>query len=128
MPSTSITDYQVLSDGNFTLRGTPSQGEPQEKKLSFAIPDDMHVSTALARRPILAFKVRPLEDSTLHLVFDGENILNTSFDTSHTRAYREAVDLSGPLKQSPSTVEIRFLVLNGRARFGDVVMWYQINR
>ncbi len=128
MPSTSIVDYQVLSDANFTLRGTPSQNEPQEKKLSFAVPDDMHASTALARRPILAFKVRPLEDSTLHVIFDGENILTTSFDASHTRAYWEAVDLSGPLKQSPSSVEIRFLVPNGRARFGDVIMWYQINR
>ncbi|WP_194409618.1 hypothetical protein [Microbacterium cremeum] len=128
MPSTSLTDYQVLSDGNFTLRGVPVTGEPQEKTLAFAVPDDMHISTALARRPLLAFKVRPFQDSTLDVIFDGENILSTSFDTSHTRTYWEAVDLSGPLKQHPSTVSIRFLVLNGRARFGDVVMWYQINR
>jgi len=126
MPSTSLVDYQVLHDGNFTLDG--AKATSKEKVLHFVVPDDMHISSARVRRPILAFKVRPFEESTVDVLFDGEEILDTGFDASHTRGYWEAVDLSGPLKQFKSPVEVKFLVLNGRCRFADVVMWYQINR
>jgi hypothetical protein len=37
VPSTSLTDYQVLSDSNFTLNGIPTQDESTEKVLKLAI-------------------------------------------------------------------------------------------
>lgn len=123
MPSTTLTDYQILSDSNFTLNATGTIDEV----LKFAVPDDIHLGTALMRRQILAFKVRPFEDSVLTVSFDHENIVRTSFDKSHTRAYWEVVDLRGPLAQSPNTVDVRFFLNDGHARFGDVIIWYQVN-
>lgn len=124
MPSTTLTDYQILSDGNFTLK----QPGAIDKVLKFAVPDDIHLGTALMRRQILAFKVRPYEDSVLTVSLDHEAILRTSFDASHTRAYWEVVDLREPLVQSPNKVDVRFFLNDGHARFGDVIIWYQVNK
>lgn len=55
MPSTSITDYQVLMGGSLTLEfdiSNPSFPRASDDTLSW--PDDLHVSTG-ARRPILMF-------------------------------------------------------------------------
>ena len=71
---------------------------------------------------------KPSSNSQLKVFFDHDEILSTSFDASSVKGYWEAVNLGPALKQHGNPVDVRFFLVAGRARFGDVVMWYQINR
>jgi len=96
MPATnSFADYQVIRDGSITLDAGASS-DPSEETLKFLVPSNMVISNSRVRRPILAFKMRPIENSRLFVSFDSVEILDTSFDASHTRTYWEAVNLTGP--------------------------------
>lgn len=126
MPATnSFADYQIIRDQNITLDAGPSN-DPSEETLHFTVPSNMVISNSRVRRPILAFKYRPFEDSRLFVSFDSQEILDTSFDVSHTRTYWESVNLTSALSQFSSPVDVRFVCTQGRIRLADIIIWYQV--
>jgi len=126
MPSTTIADYQVLKDAQFTLE------EQDAYTMKFQVPSDFAVESG-ARQPILAFKLLPLQDNTAFKVYvnDRQVITQANISQSHTRGWwesfsaRTAFPHNAPFP-TDNTVEIR--VTNGKAQFSDVVIWYQIRR
>ncbi|MEM8571878.1 MAG: hypothetical protein AAGG56_13375 [Pseudomonadota bacterium] len=129
MPSTTITDYQVLRDGRFTL----DSGLNDVETLTFAVPDDLHLSTSGARKAVLMFKLEPQLDSQVTVRLHGGLILsNMSFPESVRHAHHETFDIAAlltPLSSVPAQgAEVLFNVPSGRVQFSDIVIWYQINR
>ncbi len=127
MASTTIADYQVLTDSNFTLSTQLNDSDPKSKVLTFKFPSDFNQNQGTARRPILAFKVRPFLDCDLTVFLDDREIMQTSFDKSHTRGYWEAFTTQN-FQRTNNQSEVKFIITQGRVRFGDVIIWYQIRR
>ena len=125
MASTTIADYQVLVDGTFALGGNVT-----DKTLTFEVPSDF-AREAGVRKPILAFKVRPDEDSVLKVSVNHHEIASFDFDRSHTRGYWEtwSAKTAFPEGQSFQTqTPVRFFLQAGKVVLSDVVIWYQIQR
>lgn len=123
----TLCDYQVLMGGSFTLNAaTPDR----ERTLNFEVPSDFEFGTG-ARRPILAFKITPLENSRFSVFLNSRKITEPSFNESHTRGYWEAFSAATPFPEGasfPNPVPLRIVMSQGSARFEDVIMWYQIKR
>ncbi len=131
MASTTIADYQVLRDSRFTL----DTGGDFSREFTFDVPDDIHGATGGARKAIISFNFRPLETSRLRILFRASEVLDTTFDISHTRMHQEVFDIGSLLFQDfgsgifrPDTVPVEFRVSPGKCRISDVVIWYQIER
>jgi hypothetical protein len=127
MASTTLCDYQVLMGGSFTL---DAAGTSRERTMHFELPSDFEFGTG-ARRPILAFKITPLENSRFNIHFNARPLIELNFNESHTRAFWEAFSAATPFPNGASLsnpVPLRFVMAQGRARFEDVIMWYQIKR
>ncbi len=129
MPSTTIADYQVLRDGNFTL----DSGHNDVETFNFTVPDDLHRSTQTKRRAILNFVMRPVEDSKITVQLHRTDVmLRRSFSASHTRMHQEVFDINHALSTDggvpASGAEVMFNVPSGKVVFSDVVIWYQIDR
>lgn len=127
MASTTIVDYQVLTDGAFTLdAGTPVRDET----LSFAMPSDFVLESGV-RRPILAFKVRPDEDSSFTVFVNAREVASFDLSQSVTRGYWEPFSANTAFPEGSrlsDNVPVRFLINSGRVILSDVVLWYQIRR
>lgn len=133
MPSTSLADYQVLSDTDFTLDANGPGDDSQS--FTFDVPDDLTTSTSGARKAVVTFKFRPIEDSQIRMEFQGAELFDIDFDRSITRMHCETFDIGGILEQDlgqpgglPTLAQFVVEVVSGRVRFGDIVIWYQINR
>lgn len=127
MASTTLCDYQVLMGGAFTLDAASTD---RERTLNFEVPSDFEFGTG-ARRPILAFKITPLQNSRFNIHFNARPLIELTFNESHTRAFWEAFSAATPFPEGssiPKPVPLRIVVAQGRARFEDVIMWYQIKR
>ncbi len=125
MASTTLADYQVLRDTSFTL------GEFDHHTLHWQISSDFHGPSSGSRKPVMAFKIRPLENDTSFeiLLHERKVIGQSNFDASHTRGYSEAFGWPDFGQGGfPNPVPVKFEVTGGSARFSDVVVWYQINR
>jgi hypothetical protein len=62
---------------------------------------------------------------------NAREIANFSLDKSHTRAMWESFSATTAFPNGssiPKPVPLRLLVSQGKVRFEDVVMWYQIKR
>lgn len=127
MASTTLCDYQVLMGDSFTLdAATPDR----ERTLNFEVPSDFEFGTG-ARRPVLAFKITPLANSRFSIFLNARKLTEPNFNESHTRAYWEAFSAATAFPEGASfsnPVPLRFVLSQGRARFEDVIMWYQIKR
>ncbi|MEM8930934.1 MAG: hypothetical protein AAGE94_07155 [Acidobacteriota bacterium] len=128
MPSTTVADYQVLQPRKFVLENGGHDSEP----LSFTLPSDFAHRNG-ARRPILAFKIRVFEDDTTFTAQIGGNDIFTveNLDTSHIRAHWKPFDAEDAFPNgtaSGSTQTLTIHMNSGKARFSDVVLWYQIRR
>ena len=127
MASTTLCDYQVLMGGTFTL---DASGPDRERTLNFEVPSDFEFGTG-ARRPILGFKITPLENSRLSIFLNVRKITEVTFNESHTRAYWEAFSAATAFPDGASfnnPAPLRIVLSQGLARFEDVIMWYQIKR
>lgn len=126
MPATnSFADYQIIRDGNITLDGGISS-DPSEVTYKFNVPTNMVTGSSGVAYPILAFKIRPTETSGLTVFFDSVEVLDTSFDASHTRAYWEAINVNLALQQGPTIKDVRIVCTSGRIRLSDIIIWYQV--
>ena len=126
MASTSLADYQVLSDGPFTL------DEYEKKVLHWTIPSDF-VRSSGSRKPVLAFTILPLEEDTdFNVKVNHRTVINMpNLSKSHTRGLWEAFNAhtafpEGVSYNNPAPLEIT--VTSGKARFTDVIVWYQVDR
>ena len=133
MPTTTITDYQVLRDSNFTIsRLTIVDNEfPQSKTFDFDIPSDLHLTNSTRRHASLAFKMRPLVDTKLTVRVNHNKLFENTFDASHTRAYWETFSMKSVLGSDANTasdVPVSFFCNTGRIVISDVILWYQIDR
>ncbi len=133
MPSTSLADYQVLSDTDSTLDANGPGDDSQS--FTFDVPDDLTTSTSGARKAIVTFKFRPIEDSQIRMQFHGAELFDINFDRSITRMHCETFDIGEILLQDfgqgsslPTSTQFVVEVVSGRVKFGDIVVWYQINR
>lgn len=126
--TTSIADYQVLRDGDLTLDA--GLGGLTETTFNFTVPNDF-VFTGNSRQPILAFKARPFENSSFKVFLNYREVVSTSLDESHTRAYWEVISATTAFPEGSSfgeTVPLRIIINSGRMSISDVVLWYQVNR
>ena len=123
----TVADYAVLRDANFTLE----PGESFETQPFFA-PDAFVAGTNLAKA-ILAYKVTPLAndpfaaevDFTVSTGVPPNNIVNVNnLRTQTIHGLWEAFPATGFGQNIGRT--FLFSVRTGRARFGDVVLWYQV--
>ena len=126
MASTSVADYQVLSDGSFTLEDYDSQ------TLALEVPSDFVMESGV-RQPIMAFKILPFNDDTAFKVYvnDREVISQTGMDKSLTRGWWESFSAKTAFPENvshPKANSVKFQVTRGKAQFSDVVLWYQIKR
>lgn len=133
MPSTSLADYQVLRDTGFTLDANGPGDNSQS--FTFDVPDDLTTSTSGARKAIVTFKLRPVENSGVRMRFHGAELFDRNFDRSITRMHCETFDIGEILLQDfgqgsslPTSTQFVVEVLSGRVVFSDIVIWYQINR
>lgn len=129
MASTTIVDYQVLRDGSFDL-DTSAGGSSSEITLDFHVPSDFAFESG-TRKPILAFKVRPREDSNFKVFLNHREIASFNLDQSHTRGYWEAFSATTAFPNGSSfsnPVPLRIFLSDGRIRLSDVIVWYQIKR
>lgn len=127
MPFDTLVDYQVLLDGRLTLSANPAFAEPQLHVLRFTVPEDFALSTARVRRPVLAFKVWPLEDCDLHLLLNSKDATRVSFKEGKAQGCRVVLDLSSVLSGAPDPISIRFSLQSGHCELADVIMWYKVN-
>lgn len=128
MPSTSITDYQVLSAPTFTL--DTANASLHEKELSLVIPDDL-VFQGSARKPILAFKITTEQATNLHVWLNLPNfqiITPIDFENGLRIGWWKVVDFTDALSvaYNPLDVALTFKINQGKCRINDVVMWYQV--
>ena len=127
MASTTLCDYQVLSDRAFTLDAATND---HEKTLYFQMPPDFHFGTG-SRKPVLAFKAAMFNDSTIKVRWNHREVATFSLDKSHTRGIWEAIHAPDAFPNNscaPGAVPLLFIVTRGKVKFSDVIMWYQINR
>jgi hypothetical protein len=127
MASTTLCDYQVLMGGSFTL---DAAGTSRERTMHFEVPSDFEFGTG-ARRPILAFKITPLQTSRFSVFLNARKLTEPTFNKSNTRAYWEAFSAATAFPEGASfdnPAPLRIVMAQGRARFEDVIMWYQIKR
>lgn len=127
MASTTLADYQVLTDGSFTLDASSST---REKTLSFTVPSDLAIESG-SRQPVIAFKVRPDEDSTFKILMNNREVASFNLDKSHTRCYWEPISATTAFPNGSSfsnPVPVKFIVRSGRVLLSDVIVWYQIKR
>lgn len=132
MPSTSLTDYQVLQDGNTHL-SVPVKEPTHERLLEFnwVFPDDLVFDDALARRPILSFKVRVFEAATFFVKLNDVVVVEpTELAPDNVKVWWEVINLNTafPDGRSHATETISLQLQGGHMRVSDVVIWYQINR
>ena len=129
MASTTIADYQVLSDGSFTL-DTVQGGSPNEATLNFEVPSDFAFESGV-RKPILTFNILPFEDSNFKVFLNHREVASFNFDKSHTRGHQEAFSATTAFPNGSSfsnPVPLRIFLSSGKIRLSDVVVWYQIKR
>ncbi|MGC3940108.1 hypothetical protein ACOTTU_20080 [Roseobacter sp. EG26] len=132
MASTSLADYQVLMDGSKTVEyDLTNPTYPRAIDDTFIWPSDLHISSG-ARRPILMFNIRPYTDVEFDVFLNTRFIaVDMDFNASHTRSHSEVFSFSSPLAAgipNNNRVAFRINMKKGRARFSDIVIWYQINR
>ncbi|MEM9319294.1 MAG: hypothetical protein AAGA70_09845 [Pseudomonadota bacterium] len=125
----TVADYAVLRDGAFTL------GPGEEERVGpFFRPDDFVAGTSLAKA-VLAYKVRPLQftdeiapvaDFTITKsgVPETEIVRTESLVGNMTVGLWEAFPATGFGQNIGSSFFFR--VSSGRARFADVILWYQV--
>ncbi|MBI1227798.1 MAG: hypothetical protein GC192_21365 [Bacteroidetes bacterium] len=122
MHLTRFADYQVISDEKFALT-TPSD---RGKTLIFRVPTHPNSwwTGNSVQKPVIFFKILPLEDSVLRILFDDFEILPpTTFEKSHTRGYWEAFSL--PDGSGPIDAPVTFRLDSGRVQISDVIISYQ---
>lgn len=118
MAMPTYVDYKVLWDGVFEL-----DSENQDHFLEFTMPNNLVHGTDLAK-PILAFIVRPVEETQVGIRVNHTDILSETYAPSVRRAFWEP--FSGKLLGTgDSNNQIRFHLDSGRVRFSEVVLWYQ---
>lgn len=125
--STTIVDYQVLTDAPFTLDASTNNSE---KTLNFEVPPDFAFGTGV-RACILSFKVRPMADSVLKFFLNNREVVTESLDKSHTRAWWEVFPASVAFPEGSSfgnPVPLRIICSDGKAALSDLIVWYQIKR
>lgn len=128
MPSTSIVDYQLLIDDSFTLDAEDPSAKTRE--LSFTMPDDFVFSSG-SRKPILNFVITTFEDSSFTIFVNGRDVASGNISQGPARSYHEAFSTTTAFPEGTSfsdNVPVRFSISSGRARFSDVVLWYQVRR
>ncbi len=125
--TTSVADYQVLFAGQKILNA--NIGTEKEITFNFTVPSDL-IHTGVSRQPIFAFKARPFEDSKIEIILNGTPVVpSVSLDKSLTRIFWEVISFDPALSGSHgTTVDFRFLLLEGKLRVSDVVLWYQVNK
>lgn len=124
MAAPTFCDYQVLSDSSFTLDAATNDNE---KTLNFSVPLDFTHGTGVSR-PILAFKVAPIQDCLIKFWLNFREIAIFDLDRSHTRGMWEAFSAETAFPDGSSfsnPVPLRIMVTSGKARLEDVVIWYQ---
>lgn len=127
MASTTIADYQVLRDEAFTLNAASPN---REETLSFTVPSDFAFESGV-RKPILAFKVLPSEDSSFKVFMNSREIASFQLDKSITRGYWETFSARTAFPEGASfsnNVPVRIVIGSGKITLSDVVVWYQIKR
>lgn len=131
MPSTSITDYQVLQDGNVTLSEPVKEpGHVRHVTWTWQRPDDLHFTSSIVRSPVLSFKVRVFENTPFFIKMNGQVIVSTSLDPDNVKVWWEVIRLSDAFPNG-RTNDFENIVLEidgGHMRLSDVILWYQINR
>jgi len=122
----SIADYQVLFDGRFTLGGNVTI-----KTLKFSMPSNFVFGTNKAK-PIIAFKITPMEDIQLRIKVNGQEVMGTTnFKESPTRGHWTifAAATAFPEGDSfPSEIDVSFHCNTGTVHIDDVVIWYQVDQ
>lgn len=129
MASTTIADYQVLSDGSIVL-DTAYGGSPNETTLNFEVPSDFAFESGV-RKPILTFNILPFEDSSFKVFLNHREIASFNFDKSHTRGHQEAFSATAAFPNGSSFANpapLRIFLSSGKIRLSDVIVWYQIKR
>jgi hypothetical protein len=127
MVSTTLCDYQVLSDRAFTLDAATNM---HRQELYFEMPLDFYFGKK-ARKPVLAFKAAMIEDSSIIVSWNGRDVAKFRFDKSHTRGIWEAIYSPDAFPNNsciPGKVPLIINVTRGKVEFSDVIMWYQIKR
>ena len=131
MASTSITDYQVLIGGGVTLDRNSSTSTPASFADTFIWPSDLHVPRG-SPRPLPMFHIHPFADPTFDPFLNGRFLIfDMNFSQSLTRNHFEVFDFDSAIAAGipdDRKVEFRITMKSGRARFSDIVIWYQNNR
>ncbi|MBW4421171.1 MAG: hypothetical protein KME13_18380 [Myxacorys californica WJT36-NPBG1] len=126
--STSLADYQVLSDASFPLTGT---GSNSNQELEFGVPDDI-VVTGGSRKPVLAFKITTSEATSFRVYLDDitdEAIMfDGSFPANIRTVYWESFNFLPAFNQHGNPVTVFFRCSQGACNISDVVIWYQVDR
>lgn len=125
MPSTSLCDYQVLRDAQFTLDAATNN---HEENLSFINPDDIFLGDG-PRMPILSFAYRAHEDCRIKIWVNSREVIEVSFGKAKTRTFMEPFRAATAFPQGstiPAQVPVRFIVDRGKATISNVILFYQV--
>ena len=125
MASNTYADYQVLLDGEVTL---DSSTNVSDLTLNFTVPSDFWMGDG-SRKPILAFKVAPQQDSSFKVSVNFRQVATFNLDKSHTRGLWEAFEAKTAFPEGASfsnPVPVKFFISTGKFTLSDVVLWYQI--
>lgn len=122
----TLADYQVLSDGRFTLGGNVTS-----KTLKFSVPSKFVFGTNKAK-PVIAFKVTPIDDIQLKIDVNNRTVMGlTNFNKSLTRGHWTIFSATTAFPEGssfPSDVDVKFFCSSGTVHIDDVVIWYQVNQ
>lgn len=134
---TTLTDYMVLHAGSFEIDSTVASGPPDEKILTFNLPNDFTVGTHLAK-PLLAFIVNFRSDDGGCGIWVNPEFPLLASARSETLSWNNATHLdsglwiaiTGTKFKTGSDNRIVFAMQpgdSGHIRFLNVVLWFQRN-
>lgn len=121
----TVADYQVLSDDGFILDAATND---HERTFNFSFPTNFVFGTSRAKS-ILAFKILPFEETKLDILINFRKIFSATFAQSVSIGFWEAFSSSETFPNGssiPNQVPVRLITQSGRARFNDIVLWYQV--
>ncbi|NES82739.1 MAG: hypothetical protein F6K10_15770 [Moorea sp. SIO2B7] len=121
----TVADYQVLSDGQFSLKAIAGQ---DTKRISFNLPGKLHRGGTKHHGGIFAFGIYDAKDLDFDLILNGKEVYDSSswtgaeLTSDSDRTFQEAFPSTYfNTGNNDLTIQIR----KGSGTFHDLIVWFQ---
>jgi hypothetical protein len=122
----TVADYQVLSDGPFSLEAVAGR---DTRRIGFDLPGRLHRGGTKHHGGIFAFGIYDARDLDFDLILNGTKVYDSS---GHTGGARLTSDSDRTFQETfPSTQfsngdnDLTIQVNRGSGTFHDLIVWFQ---